>query len=394
MVKRRITLLGSTGSIGHSALDVIRRHPDRYEVVALCGHSRVDVLARQCAEFKPKVAVVATSEKAMELQSELAQTSPKTEVMAGDSGLIMAATLTEVDTVLAAIVGSAGLPSALAAVKAGKRILLANKETLVMAGAVFMQAAVTHGALILPVDSEHNAIFQSLPRGFTRGLYDEGVVRILLTASGGPFRTFRLDQIKNVTREQAIAHPNWSMGPKISVDSASMMNKGLELIEAKWLFGLEADRMEVVIHPQSIIHSMVEYADGSVISQMGNPDMRVPIAHALAYPDRISSGVPSLDLMKIGQLEFFPPDLQRFPCLELAYEAIRAGGGYSTVLNAANEICVDRFLSGAIGFMDIPTVNRKVCDVLGAHRGDSMEELIALDAEARQLAQALVRTCS
>lgn len=354
----KLTVLGATGSIGVSTLDVVARHPDRFEVVALTGHRRVDILAEQCRRFSPRYAVVGSAEDAVRLQ-KLISSSPecvRTEVMHGPQALVQVAALDEVDAVMAAIVGAAGLPPTLAAAQAGKRILLANKEALVMAGPVFMAQVQASGALLLPIDSEHNAVFQSLPHDYRGMPARRGIRRILLTASGGPFRTRAPESLRDVTPEQAVAHPNWSMGQKISVDSATMMNKGLEVIEAHWLFDVPAERIEVVIHPQSVIHSMVDYEDGSVLAQLGNPDMRTPIAHAMAWPERIDSGVASLDLCKIGRLDFEPPDMARFPCLALAYQALRQGGNAPAVLNAANEIAVEAFLQRKLAFPNIASV--------------------------------------
>ncbi|CAG0958403.1 partial 1-deoxy-D-xylulose-5-phosphate reductoisomerase, partial [Rhodocyclaceae bacterium] len=336
MTRQRLTVLGATGSIGVSTLDVVGRHPERYEILALTGHSRIDVLAEQCIRHRPRFAVVGKAADVPALSSRLRAAGLATEVLSGPEALETVAALPEVDAVMAAIVGAAGLRPTIAAARAGKRLLLANKEALVMAGEVFMAEARRAGAVILPIDSEHNAVFQSLPAAFGGDLAVCGVRRILLTASGGPFRTLPLDEFSAVTPAQACAHPNWVMGRKISVDSATMMNKGLEVIEAHWLFSAAADKIDVVIHPQSVIHSMVEYVDGSVLAQLGNPDMRTPIAHALAYPERIEAGVASLDLFQVAQLTFERPDLERFPCLGLAYRALRAGGNAPAVLNAAN----------------------------------------------------------
>ena len=390
MTQQQITILGSTGSIGVSTLDVIRRHPDRYRVAALCAHRQVDKLLEQCRVFRPRLAVVGEAAAADRLASALRAEGLATEVAWGPAALEQAAALPEVGTVMAAIVGAAGLKPALAAVEAGKKVLLANKEALVMAGPVFMEAVGRRGVSVLPIDSEHNAVFQALPRDFRPGLRGEGVRRVLLTASGGPFRRAAPETLVNVTPDQACAHPNWSMGRKISVDSATMMNKGLEVIEAHFLFGVEADRIDVVVHPQSVIHSMVEYCDGSVLAQLGNPDMRTPIAHALAYPDRIESGVASLDLFAIARLDFEAPDLQRFPCLALAFQALRAGDSAPAVLNAANEVAVDAFLQGRLGFTDIARV---VADTLEAVPQQAIHDLaavMALDGVARVQANAAV----
>ncbi len=322
----------------------------------------------------------------------LTQRGLSTEVLVGESGLVAVSEASEVDAVMAAIVGAAGLRPTLAAAQAGKRVLLANKEALVMSGALFMDAVQKGGATLLPIDSEHNAVFQALPAGFDRQPARHGVARVLLTASGGPFRDRDPATLSAVTPEEACAHPNWSMGRKISVDSATMMNKGLEVIEAHWLFGVDADAIEVVIHRQSVIHSMVDYVDGSVLAQLGNPDMRTPIAHALAYPARIASGVSALDLCKIGRLDFEPPDLARFPCLALAYEALRAEGGMPAVLNAANEIAVDAFLARRTGYMEIPGIIGEVMQAMAGAGDGSLEQIEAVDAEARVRADALVKS--
>jgi 1-deoxy-D-xylulose-5-phosphate reductoisomerase len=388
--RQRLTILGATGSIGTSTLDVVARHPERFEVVALTGHRRLDVLEAQCRLHKPRFAVVGDTNDAKRLASALAGIG--TEVLAGPDALDQVASLAEVDTVMAAIVGAAGLPPTLAAVRGGKRVLLANKEALVMAGAVFMAEVKRCGATLLPIDSEHNAVFQSLPRGFAGDLGQSGVRRILLTASGGPFRTSSVERLATVTPDEACAHPNWVMGRKISVDSATMMNKGLEVIEAHWLFNATPDQIEVVIHPQSIIHSLVQYVDGSVVAELGNPDMRTPIAHALAYPDRIDSGVASLDLFEIARLDFEKPDLHRFPCLALAYQALRAGGNAPAVLNAANEIAVEAFLEHRLPFLGIPDVISAALDAVPGMRAVDLQTVLAADAAGRQAArQALAR---
>ena len=378
---RRLTVLGATGSIGVSTLDVVARHPDRFEIVALSGHRQIDRLAEQCIAFAPRIAVVADADAAVVLRERLAGRVP-TEVMHGVEALEMVAALPEVDTVMAAIVGAAGLRSALSAARAGKRILLANKESLVMSGDLFMREVSAHGATLLPIDSEHNAVFQCMP---AKGR--EGVRRILLTASGGPFRRTPIADLANVTPEQACAHPNWDMGRKISVDSATMMNKGLEVIEARWLFDTPAERIDVVIHPQSIVHSMVEYVDGSVLAQMGNPDMRTPIAHALAWPERIESGVGVLDLAAAADLVFERPDLDRFPCLKLAFDALRAGAGTPAVLNAANEVAVAAFLEHRLGFRAIADVIAATLDTLPDQPSSTLDEVFAADAAARDVAR-------
>ena len=348
-----ITILGSTGSIGTSTLDVISSHPDKYEVIALTANTDVDLLEQQCVKWQPSYAVMSDETAAQQLNDRLSSKGLATEVLTGIEGLSKVASLEEVNTVVAGIVGSAGLVPTLLAAQAGKRVLLANKEALVMSGQLFMDAVVHNHAELLPVDSEHNAIFQCMPDPYPLEPVKAGIRKILLTASGGPFRSYSLAQLAKVTPEQAIKHPNWVMGPKISVDSATMMNKGLEVIEAHWLFNVEIDNIEVVIHPQSIIHSMVSYSDGSVLAQLGNPDMRTPIAHALAWPERIDSGVEPLDIFEVATLQFEKPDFQQFPCLRLCYEAIRAGGSASIVLNAANEVAVAAFLDHQIPFTAI-----------------------------------------
>jgi 1-deoxy-D-xylulose-5-phosphate reductoisomerase len=379
-----LTILGSTGSIGQSTLDVVARHPDRYRVHALTGHTRIAELAGQCRRFLPARAVVATAADALTLRDLLDATAQERAIQI-DHGPEALSAAVEADIVMAAIVGAAGLPSAMAAARAGRRVLLANKEALVMAGALFMDAVAHAGATLLPIDSEHNAIFQCMPTSTTGAVEsaDHRVSRVLLTASGGPFRTLPIERMADVTPAEACAHPNWSMGRKISVDSATMMNKGLEVIEARWLFGVTPDRLDVVIHPQSVIHSMVEYVDGSVLAQMGNPDMRTPIAHALAYPERIASGVRPLDLAAIGRLDFEKPDLIRFPCLELAYDALRAGGGAPAILNAANEIAVGAFLEGRIRFTAIAEVVAAVLDGYAAEVPRSLDDVLGIDAVAR-----------
>jgi len=391
VVKRQnVTILGATGSIGVNTLDVIRRHPERYRVFALCAHMQVDSLFEQCREFEPEFAVVRDVALADQLLARCRQAGLSTEVRHGVRALVEMAAHPEVDSVMAAIVGAAGLEPTLAAAQAGKKILLANKEVLVMAGELFMHAVRSHGAVLLPVDSEHNAIFQSLPSDFSRGLASCGVRRILLTASGGPFRTTALKDLYAVTPEAACAHPNWVMGRKISVDSASMMNKGLEVIEAHWLFACPPAQIQVVVHPQSVIHSLVEYVDGSVLAQLGNPDMRTPIAYALAYPERIDGGVAPLDLFRIGRLDFEAPDLDRFPCLRLAYEVLHAGGTAPAILNAANEIAVAAFLERRLSFLGIPRLIEATLEALPAGLEGSLADVLAADAEARRIAARLI----
>ncbi|MDQ8021252.1 MAG: 1-deoxy-D-xylulose-5-phosphate reductoisomerase [Moraxellaceae bacterium] len=387
MSKQVLTVLGATGSIGVSTLDVVARHPECFEVFALSGNRQIERLAQQCAQFRPRFAVVADDILAGDLRDRLG-TASSTEVLVGRKALVDVAIAADVTTVMAAIVGAAGLESSLAAAQAGKRVLLANKESLVLAGSLFMDAVRTAGATLLPIDSEHNALFQSLPTGFDYGLQQCGVSRLVLTASGGPFRCTPVEQLAAMTPDQACAHPNWVMGRKISVDSASMMNKGLEVIEARWLFGVEPNRIGVLIHPESVIHSMVEYVDGSVIAQLGNPDMRTPIAHAMAWPERISSGVERLNLAKIGRLSFEEPDLQRFPCLRLAFDALEVGGDACAVLNAANEEAVAAFLEGRLGFTDISAVVESVLARSVRRPVTVLEDALGADAAARELARA------
>jgi 1-deoxy-D-xylulose-5-phosphate reductoisomerase len=385
-----VTVLGSTGSIGRSTLDVLARHPDRFRAVALTAHRDVAGLAAQCLATRPDYAVMVDADAASVLRGRLAAAGLPTRVLDGAAGLCEVCELPDVRYVMAAIVGAAGLMPTLAAARAGKRVLLANKEALVMAGPLFMAAVKAGGAEVLPIDSEHNAVFQCLPARFADGLDRVGVRRILLTASGGPFRTTPLQALDSVTPEQACAHPNWSMGRKISVDSATMMNKGLEVIEAHWLFGAPLERIEVVLHPQSVVHSLVEYTDGSVLAQLGNPDMRTPIAHALGWPERLESGVASLNLREVGRLDFVEPDHQRFPCLGLAYAALRQGGAAAAVLNAANEVAVQAFLDGRLGFTAIPAVISEVMGRIGADAPADLEALLAVDARARELAGRVV----
>nr|WP_189673074.1 1-deoxy-D-xylulose-5-phosphate reductoisomerase [Pseudomonas taiwanensis] len=388
---QRITVLGATGSIGLSTLDVIARHPERYRVFALSGYSRIDELLALCVRHDPVYAVVPDAESAARLREGLAAARCATEVLEGEAGLCQVAAAQEVDAVMAAIVGAAGLRPTLAAVEAGKKVLLANKEALVMSGALFMDAVRRSGAVLLPIDSEHNAIFQCLPGDYGRGLVQVGVRRILLTASGGPFRETPQAALANVTPEQACAHPNWSMGRKISVDSASMMNKGLELIEACWLFDAAPAKVEVVVHPQSVIHSLVDYVDGSVLAQLGNPDMRTPIANALAWPERIDSGVAPLDLFAIARLDFQAPDEQRFPCLRLARQAAEAGNSAPAVLNAANEVAVEAFLQRRIRFPEIASMIEQVLDQEPVVSLPSLDAVFAADQRARELSREWLR---
>lgn len=389
--KKFITVLGATGSIGVNTLDVVARHPERYGVFALTAHRQVDKLYQQCLQHRPAYAVLDRAEDAQALQTRLDAAGCCTEVLAGAASLVAVASAPEVDMVMAAIVGAAGLVPTLAAARAGKRILLANKEALVMSGALFMQEVSANAATLLPIDSEHNAIFQALPSGFRQGVDGTEVTRILLTASGGPFRRKPVEELAAVTPDMACAHPNWVMGRKISVDSATMMNKGLEVIEAHWLFGAPAERIEVVIHPESVIHSMVAYVDGSVLAQLGNPDMRTPIAHAMAFPERVDAGVKPLDLFAVGQLNFERPDLQRFPCLALAYRALEEGGIAPAVLNAANEIAVGEFLGGGLRFDRIAGVIAATLDRIEAQSADSLEVVFEADRQARQVAASFVR---
>ncbi|RZI80976.1 MAG: 1-deoxy-D-xylulose-5-phosphate reductoisomerase, partial [Pseudomonas sp.] len=380
-----------TGSIGLSTLDVIGRHPERYQVFALSGYSQVEQLLALCLRYSPAFAVVPSADAALRLRADLAAAGSATEVLEGEAGLCQVAAASEVDVVMAAIVGAAGLRPTLAAVEAGKKVLLANKEALVMSGALFMDAVRRSGAVLLPIDSEHNAIFQCLPGDYARGLGAVGVRRILLTASGGPFRETPSAQLEAVTPEQACAHPNWSMGRKISVDSASMMNKGLELIEACWLFDAAPAQVEVVVHPQSVIHSLVDYVDGSVLAQLGNPDMRTPIANALAWPERIDSGVAPLDLFAIARLDFQAPDPQRFPCLHLARQAAEAGHSAPAVLNAANEVAVEAFLQRRIRFPEIAGMIEQVLEQEPVVPLTSLDAVFAADQRARELSREWLR---
>lgn len=381
---QNVTILGATGTIGLNTLDVIARHPERYRVFALTAHSRVDELAELCLRYRPRYAVMLDEHAAQKLRHQLQGTD--TQVLAGVEALEEVAAHPEVHVVMAAIVGAAGLRPSIAAAHAGKRILLANKETLVMAGKLFMQAVEEGGATLLPIDSEHNAIFQVMPPTRLAALEDGGVKRILLTASGGPFRKASAAELIAVTPAQALNHPNWVMGPKITIDSATLMNKGLEVIEAHWLFNAPADKIEVVVHPQSVIHSMVEYVDGSVLAQMGNPDMRTPIAFGLGYPERLDAGVKALDLFQVGRLDFEAPDMARFPCLRLAFEALSQGGTAPAILNAANEVAVEAFLSEQIGFQDIPRLIESVLVRMDVEAVTSIPQLIEVDTVARAYA--------
>jgi len=392
--RQTVTVLGSTGSIGVSTLDVMARHPERYQAHALTGHRRIDVLASQCLAHWPARAVVADAAAVDALdiltRSAYVKAGRRLQIDHGVNALCEVAG--EADTVMAAIVGAAGLLPTLAAARAGRRVLLANKEALVMAGPLFMQVVREHGATLLPIDSEHNAIFQCMPVGGRP--HGADVLRIVLTASGGPFRAVPVEQLFSVTPDQACAHPNWAMGRKISVDSATMMNKGLEVIEAHWLFGLAPADIEVLIHPQSVIHSLVAYRDGSMLAQLGNPDMRTPIAHALAYPERIDAGVPPLDLVQVARLSFERPDLQRFPCLGLAYAALAAGGDAAALLNAANEVAVEAFLGHTVGYMDIPRIVEQTLNAIAVTAASSLDDVIAADDAARRVARDMVRALS
>jgi 1-deoxy-D-xylulose-5-phosphate reductoisomerase len=385
-----ICILGATGSIGVNTLDVAARHPDKYKIVALSANSQVDRLVELCEQYLPEYAVMADAAAAAQLTTILKNKNSSVQVLSGIEGLEKIASLPQVDYVMAAIVGAAGLKPTLAAARAGKRILLANKEALVMSGKIFMDEVKKNHAVLLPIDSEHNAIFQCLPEDYAKGLSESGITKILLTGSGGPFRTKSVDELENVTPDEACAHPNWSMGRKISVDSATMMNKGLEIIEACWLFNTSPDNIQVVVHPQSVIHSMVQYSDGSVLAQLGQPDMRTPIAHALAWPERIESGVEKLDLFAVAKLEFEPPDYERFPCLRLAEQAIRKGGTAPAILNAANEIAVASFLANELKFTDIAFIVEQTLDNLNSRPAESLTEILEDDLAARKEAQRLI----
>ena len=389
MIIQQITVLGATGSIGVSTLDVVARHPERYSVFALTGNTKVSVLAEQCRKYQPKYVVVMDVETAEQLRSLLADFENSAEVLVGADALCAVSSDSQVDIVMAAIVGAAGLMPTLAAVNANKKVLLANKESLVMAGHLFMEALKASSSVLLPIDSEHNAIFQCLPQN-KHDLSAVGVSKLLLSASGGPFRGWTADQMRDVTPQQACAHPNWSMGSKISVDSATLMNKGLELIEACWLFDMHADQIEIVVHPQSIIHSLVQYIDGSVIAQLGNPDMRTPIAHALAWPERIDSGIKNLDLFDVSRLEFERPNVVDFPCLELACEAARIGLDAPTILNASNEIAVQAFLDERIAFTQIADVVKESMSNAIFSEPRSLLAVQESDTKARSLAAAYV----
>ena len=388
---QNLTILGSTGSIGTNTLDVVARHPERFRVFALTAYRQVDVLFQQCVQFNPKYAVLLDEAAVAQLREQVRDAGLSVVVLSGVAALEQVCVEDEVDTVMAAIVGAAGLRPTLAAARAGKKILLANKETLVMAGNVFMDAVRASGSVLLPIDSEHNAIFQALPSGYGGDMQASGVRRILLTASGGPFRNTPLNELQHVTPDQACAHPNWVMGRKISVDSASMMNKGLEVIEAHWLFNAGADDIQVVVHPQSVIHSLVEYVDGSMLAQLGNPDMRTPITYGLAYPERMDSGVAPLDLFKVATMDFVAPDFVRFPCLALAYDALRAAGTAPAVLNAANEVAVEAFLNKQIAFLKIPEIIATVLNQLPVRAVHELDDVLDADRQARLAAAKQLR---
>ena len=385
-----ICILGATGSIGVNTLDVAARHPDKYKIIALSANSQVDRLVEQCEKYQPEYAVMANDEATEELIEKLNNINSKVKILSGNTGLETIASLPQVDYVMAAIVGAAGLKPTLAAARSGKRILLANKEALVMSGQIFMDEVKKNNAELLPIDSEHNAIFQCLPEDYDKGLAESGITKILLTGSGGPFRTKDLSELENVTPDEACAHPNWSMGRKISVDSATMMNKGLEVIEACWLFNTNPDNIQVVVHPQSVIHSMVQYSDGSVLAQLGQPDMRTPIAHALAWPERIESGVENIDFFTTAKFEFEEPDYERFPCLRLAEESIRKGGTAPAILNAANEVAVASFLNYELKFTDIPYIVEQTLNNVTSRDADSLTEILEDDLSARKEAERLV----
>jgi 1-deoxy-D-xylulose-5-phosphate reductoisomerase len=393
---QQVTILGATGTIGLQTLDVISQHQNRFSVFALTASSNVKGLFGLCQQYAPQYAVMLQEVAAIELNAQLKAIGSTTVVLHGEASLNYVSAHESVNVVMAAIVGAAGLHPAMAAATAGKRVLLANKETLVMAGSLFMQAVLDGGATLLPIDSEHNAIFQVMPHQSSKHLLSPslasvGVKRVLLTASGGPFRNASLQELKAVTRAQALNHPNWVMGPKITVDSATLMNKGLEVIEAHWLFNALPSQIDVVVHPQSVIHSMVEYIDGSVLAQLGNPDMRTPIAYGLGYPDRLASGVSSLDLLTTARLDFCAPDMERFPCLRIAYEALNMGGTAPAILNAANEVAVEAFLAEQIGFMDIPHIIESVLSAATIESVESIAQLVAVDAQARQAATAQMK---
>lgn len=392
MLSEGITVLGATGSIGESTLAVLARHPDRYHVVALSAHSNAGRLAEQCNQFRALYAVISDTAKAIELQAALDQLNCKAEVLTGPEALSAVVKMDATDVVMAAIVGAAGLEPSLQAVRSGKRLLLANKESMVIAGELFRRAAADNATIIIPVDSEHNALFQVLPRNFAAGLESVGVERLILTASGGPFLHKERSSLRDITPDEACDHPNWDMGRKISVDSATLMNKGLEVIEARWLFNARPDQIEVIVHPQSIVHSMVAYRDGSVLAQLGVPDMRTPIAHALAWPERIEAGVKRLNLAEVHKLEFYPPDLESFPGLGLAFKVLEAGGNAPVIFNAANEIAVEAFLQQRIGFLEIPSIVSGALDVCEAGKIEELDEVLEFDRLARAATSRIIHS--
>jgi 1-deoxy-D-xylulose-5-phosphate reductoisomerase len=392
LISQGITVLGSTGSIGENTLKVLALHPDRYHVIALSAHSNVERLAEQCKQHQARYAVISNKDKAKQLRAALDARGCSSEVLAGHNALSEVACLDETEVVMAAIVGAAGLEPTLHAVESGKRLLLANKESMVIAGELFRKAAFEHGATIIPVDSEHNALFQVLPKDFDKGLEHVGVEQLILTASGGPFLHTEHAALKTITPEQACKHPNWDMGRKISVDSATLMNKGLEIIEARWLFNARPDQIAVIVHPQSIVHSMVAYRDGSVLAQLGMPDMRTPIAHALAWPDRIEAGVERLNLTDIHKLEFYQPDLERFPGLALAFQVLETGGNAPVIFNAANEVAVDAFLHHRIGFLQIASVVSAAMERCKQGKIGSIDEVLEFDRIAREAANQSVNS--
>jgi 1-deoxy-D-xylulose-5-phosphate reductoisomerase len=391
MISQGITVLGSTGSIGKSTLNVLARHPDRFHVIALSGDSNFSLLARQCDQHNARYAVISDPSHTHALQAALNELGCKATVLAGHDALSDVVRMDETDAVMAAIVGAAGLEPSLHAVQAGKRLLLANKESMVIAGELFRKAAVEHSTTIIPVDSEHNALFQVLPENFETGLESVGVERLVLTASGGPFLHRKPDSLTQITPNEACNHPNWDMGRKISVDSATLINKGLEVIEARWLFNARPDQIEVVVHPQSIVHSMVAYCDGSVLAQLGVPDMRTPIAHALAWPDRIEAGVKRLNISEMSNLEFYTPDLDSFPGLRLAFEVLEAGGSAPVIFNAANEVAVDAFLNERIGFLQIPSVVSEALDSCRPGNIDELEDVLEFDRLARKQSSKIIK---
>lgn len=392
MDSQGITILGATGSVGQNTLKVLERHPERFHVVGLSAHGNTALLAEQCLKHNARYAIVSDPAQAAKLESDLSALNCRAELLVGPQALVDVVKLAETDIVMAAIVGAAGLQAALQTVLSGKRLLLANKEPMVIAGELFRKAAEQTGATIIPVDSEHNALFQALPANFGKGLTSVGVRQLILTASGGPFLNRQRESLKNITPDEACNHPNWDMGRKISVDSATLMNKGLEVIEARWLFNTEPGQIDVIVHPQSIVHSLVSYCDGSVLAQMGVPDMRTPIASALAWPDRIDAGVQHLNLAEVHQLEFYPPDLELFPGLKLAFSVLEAAGSAAVIFNAANEIAVDAFLNERIGFLQIPETVATTLERCETGKIDSLEHVLEIDRMARNLTSQLVGT--